>query len=58
MSQPSQPQYGRPSQPQYSYDGSYPQQGPPPQQGPGRYYTPGPNGAPPGEIHFQGAFYV
>ena len=52
MSQPSQPQYGRQGQPQYGYDGGYTQQGPPPQQGPGRYYTPGPNGAPPGKIHF------
>lgn len=51
MSQPSQPQYSRPGQPQYGYDGGYTQQGPPPQQGPGRYYTPGPNGAPPGKIH-------
>ena len=50
MSQPSQPQYGRQSQPQYGYDGGYPQQGPPPQQGPGRYYTPGPNGVPPGKM--------
>lgn len=52
MSQPSQPQYGRQSQPQYAYDGGYPQQGPPPQQGPGRYYTPGPNGVPPGKMRF------
>ena len=50
MSQPSQAQYGRQSQPQYGYDGGYPQQGPPPQQGPGRFYTPGPNGIPPGKI--------
>ena len=52
MSQPSQAQYGRQSQPQYGYDGGYPQQGPPPQQGPGRFYTPGPNGVPPGKIQF------
>lgn len=50
MSQPSQLQYGRQSQPQYGFDGGYPQQGPPPQQGPGRYYTPGPNGVPPGKL--------
>lgn len=52
MSQPSQPQYGRQSQPQYGFDGGFPQQGPPPQQGPGRFYTPGPNGVPPGKIQF------
>ena len=51
MSQPSQPQYSRQGQPQYGYDGGYTQQGPPPQQGPGRYYTPGPNGAPPGKVY-------
>ena len=51
MSQTSQTLYGRQGQPQYAYDGGYAQQGPPPQQGPGRYYTPGPNGAPPGKIH-------
>ena len=51
MSQPSQLQYSRQGQPQYGYDGGYTQQGPPPQQGPGRYYTPGPNGAPPGKMH-------
>ncbi|KAI4251002.1 MAG: hypothetical protein LQ352_005136 [Teloschistes flavicans] len=45
MSQPAQPQYGRPSQPPYGYSGGggYPPQGPPgPQQAPGRYYTPNP----------------
>ncbi|KAK4694001.1 hypothetical protein P7C71_g3500, partial [Lecanoromycetidae sp. Uapishka_2] len=50
MSQPSQPQYGRPSgpgQPQYGYGGGYPPQGAPPQQGPGRFYTPGPDGVRP-----------
>ncbi|KAI4273444.1 MAG: hypothetical protein L6R38_006336 [Xanthoria sp. 2 TBL-2021] len=44
MSQPVQPQYGRPSQPQYGYGGGggLPPQGPPAQQAPGRYYSPVP----------------
>ncbi|MCJ1452306.1 ESCRT-0 subunit protein hse1 [Mycoblastus sanguinarius] len=43
----SQPQYGRQSQPQYGYGGGYPAQQAPGQQAPGRFYTPGPDGAPP-----------
>ena len=51
MSQPPQSQYnGRQNQQQYAYSGGHPAQGPGPQQGPGRFYTPGPEGAPPGRI--------
>ncbi|KAL8779450.1 MAG: hypothetical protein Q9213_006934 [Squamulea squamosa] len=44
MSQPAQPQYGRPSQSQYGYGGSgaLPPQAPPAQQAPGRYFSPVP----------------
>lgn len=45
MSQPPQPQYGRPSQQPYSYGGAYPPQGPHQAQAdPNRYYTPNPQG--------------
>ena len=51
ISQPPPTQYGgRQNQPQSGYGGGYPNQGPGPQQGPGRFYTPGPESAPPGTI--------